>query len=479
MGTGRGGAGQDWAGVIRAALMVASAAIAVLTLGVRGPAQAQVPGAAGTWLDPLRADVTRLISAATADDFAWQRLAELTDAHGSRLSGSENLARAIVWAQTAMKADGLENVRAERVTVPHWVRGRESAEIVDAPRRPLAVLGMGGTVATPPGGIEAEVLRVTSYDDLNARASAAKGKIVLFDVPYTNYSETVAYRTGGASMAAQHGAVAVLVRAVGPIGLRTPHTGSVQYVGARPKLPALSVAGEDANRLARLLAGGRAVRVRVHTEGHYAPDAPSANVVGEIRGREKPEEIVLLGGHLDSWDVGAGASDNGVGCVVTWEAVRLMKRLGLRPRRTVRVVLWTNEENGLAGAAEYARKHAADATNHVFALESDSGVFAPAALGFSGSLASRLVMGQIGTLLAPLGLADIGPGGGGADIAPIAQAGSVPMMAYLGDASRYFVIHHTEADTVERIAPEEVSKAAAAIAAISYVVAEMPDRLPR
>jgi carboxypeptidase Q len=201
--------------------------------------------------------------------------------------------------------------------------------------------------------------------------------------------------------------------------------------------------------------------------------------VGEIRGRERPDEIVLLGGHLDSWDVGSGASDDGVGCIVTWEAARLMKKLGIRPRRTIRIVLWTNEENGLRGAAAYAEKHRATAADHVFALESDSGVFAPAVLGFSGSAAARARMLQIGSLLAPLEFPEITSGGGGADIGPIAQAGNVPTMAYLGDAGRYFVIHHSAADTVERIAPDEVSRAAAAIAVVSYAVAEMSERLPR
>jgi len=209
------------------------------------------------------------------------------------------------------------------------------------------------------------------------------------------------------------------------------------------------------------------------------PDVASANVVAEITGRERPEEIVLLGGHLDSWDVGTGASDDGAGCIITWEALRLMKKLGLRPRRTVRLVLWTNEEHGMHGATAYGVKYAHAAGNHVLAIESDSGVFAPASLGFSGSAAGRLVVSQIATLLAPLGLQEIGAGGGGPDIDPIAQAGNVPALAYLGDASRLFQIHHTAADTVERIAPEELSKAAAAIAAITYVVAEMPERIPR
>jgi carboxypeptidase Q len=221
------------------------------------------------------------------------------------------------------------------------------------------------------------------------------------------------------------------------------------------------------------------VRLRLTLEGRFDGEAESANVVGEIRGREKPDEIVLIGGHLDSWDVGTGASDDGVGCIITWEALRLMKKLKLQPRRTVRLVLFTNEENGLRGAAAYADKYASQAHNHVFALESDSGVFMPASLGFSGSPAARALVRDIGMLLAPIGLAEIGVGGGGADVGPIAQAANAPTMAYLGDPQKYFQIHHTPADTVERIAADEVSRAAAAIAVMTYTVAEMPERLPK
>ena len=431
------------------------------------------------WIEGYRETAGRLIKAATADDFAWQRLAELTDTYGHRVSGSENLARAIAWSAETMKKDGLENVRTEPVMVPRWVRGNESAEIVDPPRHTVAMLGLGGSVATPPGGIEAEVLVVTSFDDLRNHSAAAKGRIVLFNVPFTSYNDTVMYRTGGARAAAQFGAVAMLVRAVGPVGLRTPHTGSLQYGQAVPAIPGAAISGEDANRIARLVARGRRVRLRLSMEAHMEPDVESANVVGEIRGREKPEEIVLLGGHIDSWDVGTGASDDGVGIIVTWEAVRLMAKLGIRPRRTVRVVLWTNEENGLRGANAYAEKHAAEAPNHIFALESDSGVFEPASLGFSGSNGARALVRDIWTLLGPLGIPEIVAGGGGADVGPIAQAANAPTMAYLGDPSKYFTIHHTPADTIERIAPSEVSKAAAAIAVMIYVVAEMPERLPK
>lgn len=431
------------------------------------------------WLNPFRQNASRLIKEATADDFAWQRLAELTDTYGNRLAGSANLDRAIQWAEAAMKADGLDNVRVEPVMVPKWVRGNERATIVDPPEHPISMLGLGGSVATPAGGVEAEVLVVKSFDELTSRAAQAKGKIVLYNVPYTNYGETVTYRSTGAREAAKHGAVASLVRAVGPMGLRTPHTGGMQYADDVTKIPTAAIAAEDANRIQRLVDRGRRVRIKLEMEAKFDADVRSANVMGEVRGRERPEEVVLLGGHFDSWDIGTGASDDGVGVIVTWEAVRLMKKLGIQPRRTVRIVLFTNEENGLRGGNGYLTDHKAEAERHVLALESDSGVFAPARLGFTGPEAARRIIGDIGSLLTPLGLQDIGPGGGGADIGPIAQAGRVPMMAYQGDATRYFTIHHTPADTIDRIAPDEVSKAAAAIAAMAYVVADMPETLPK
>jgi carboxypeptidase Q len=280
-------------------------------------------------------------------------------------------------------------------------------------------------------------------------------------------------------MAARHGAVAALVRSVGPTGLRTPHTGGMNYGDGVAKIPTAAIPAEDAMRIQRLTNRGITVRLRLKMEAHFEPDVESFNVVGEIRGSEKPEEIVLIGCHFDSWDPGTGASDDAVGCVVGWEAARLMKKLNLRPKRTVRVVLFTNEENGLRGGNGYRDQHAHEAANHIMSFESDSGVFAPARLGFTGSDAARRLIADIGTLLAPLGLQDIGPGGGGADIGPISTLGKVPMMAYAGDSTKYFTIHHTPADTVDRIDPAEVSKAAAATAAMIYVVADMPQALPK
>ena len=440
---------------------------------------APAPSGAEGWLDPFRGNAEKLMAAAQADQFAWDRLAELTDTFGQRLSGSDNLNRAIAWAVETMKKDGLENVHTERVMVPRWVRGAESLEITNPPHHAVPLLGLGGSVATPPSGIEAEVMVVANGDDLNKRAGEAKGKIVLFNVPYTNYGETVQYRSGGASMAARHGAVASLVRAVGPMGLRTPHTGGMNYANDLAKIPAAAIPAEDANRVQRLVNRGVQVRMRLKMEAKFDPDVESFNVVGEIRGSEKPGEIVLVGGHFDSWDPGTGASDDGVGCIVTWEAARLMKKLNIRPKRTVRVVLFTNEENGMRGGNGYRDQHAQEASNHILAVESDSGVFAPARLGFSGSEAARKIIGEIATLLAPLGMQQISGGGGGADIGPISALGKVPMMAYSGDSTKYFTIHHTPADTVDRIDPQEVSKAAASLAVMIYVVADMPQALPK
>ena len=432
-----------------------------------------------SWVDAYRADANRLIQEATSDQFAWNRLAELTDTFGNRLAGSENLNRAIAWAVETMKQDGLENVHTEKVMVPRWVRGTESATIIEPPEHPIVILGLGNSVGTPPAGIEAEVLVVKTFEELTARASEAKGKIVLFNAPYVSYGQTNQYRTTGPSAAARLGAVAVLVRAIGPTGLRTPHTGSTNYAEGVEKIPAAAVSAEDAERMQRIVDRGRRLRVRLQMEARFEAEVESANVVGELRGREFPDEIVLAGGHFDSWDVGAGASDDGVGCVVTWEAARLMKKLNLRPRRTIRVVLFTNEENGLRGGNAYRDRYKADAAKHVLAIESDSGVFAPGRLGFSGSEPAQRLMREISVLLSPTGLQEIGSGGGGADIGPIAQAGKVPMLAYQGDSTRYFTIHHTPADTVDRIPPEDVSRAAAALAVITYVVAELPQALPK
>jgi carboxypeptidase Q len=431
----------------------------------------------GDWLTPYCDPASRLIGAALANHHAWDRLAYLTDTFGARFSGTRNLDLAVAWAAATMREDGLENVRTEPVMVPRWVRGRESVEILDPLPRPLVMLGLGGSVGTPPPGIEAEALVVSDFDELDRRAAEAKGRIVVFNVPYNGYGQTVRYRSEGASRAARAGAVAMLLRSVGPIGLRTPHTGALQYAADTPKIPAAAVAVEDAQMLARMQARGQRLRLRLVMEARMEPDVESANVVGEIAGRERPQEVVVVGGHFDSWDVGTGAMDDGGGAIVTWEAVRLMKALGLRPRRTVRVVLFTNEENGLRGGLGYRDRHHGALADHVMMLESDSGAFRPLGFGFSGGARSRAVVTEIASLLGGIDAGRVTPGGGGADIGPSVRAGSIPSMSLEVDGSQYFVYHHTNADTVERLNAQDMAKCVAAIAVMSYVVADLPERL--
>ncbi len=456
--------------------LATTATVAATPVGAR--AQDVRPPAAA-WLDPYAADAARLMDASLGSTAAWDRLAELCDTFGGRLTGSRNLELAIDWAVETMRRDGLEQVRRQPTRAPHWVRGVESLEIVEPVPSPLVVLGLGGSIATPPDGIVAPLLVVRSFDELRMRSAEASGRIVLFDVPFTNYGRTVAIRANAAVNAARYGARAALVRAVGPVGLRTPHTGAMNYSSGVAQVPAAAIPVEDAQRLARLAARGIKVTLRLRMSSGMRPDVESANVIGEITGREHPDQIVLVGGHFDSWDGGVGASDDGVGCIATWEAARLMASLGLRPRRTVRVVLFTNEENGLRGALAYRDAYAAQAASHVLALESDTGVFEPMRLGFSGNDRARQMMADVVDLLRPMDFPPLGRGGGGADIGPIAQAGQVPTMALHGDSTRYFQIHHTPADTPERIDPKEVARAAAAIAVVAWVAAEMPGPLPR
>ena len=462
--------------MVRAAMRAPlAAAAAVAAAAVVGAAQSR--SSAPAWLDAYREPASRLIGAALADTTAWSRVAELTDTFGHRLAGSRGLEDAITWALAEMRHEGLENVRGEKVLVPHWVRGRESAELVAPARHPLVMLGLGNSVGTLPAGIEAEAVVVRSFDELDARGAALKGKIVVYNVPWNGYGETVRYRSTGASRAAAYGAVGMLLRSVGQPGLRTPHTGALTYAPDQPRIPAAAIASEDADRMQRIQDRGETIVVRLMMEARMLPDAESANVIGEIVGRERPEEVVVLGCHLDSWDVGTGATDDGGGCIASWEAVRLMKKLGLRPRRTVRAVLFTNEENGLRGGLGYRDAHLAELANHVLMIETDGGVFRPLGFGFSGNDQARATVKAVASLLAGLGATRIGPSGGGADIGPSVQAGKVPSMSLDVDASLYFTIHHTPADTVDKIEPTDIARCVAALAVMGYVVADLPTRL--
>ena len=463
-------------------LRIVRSSVVFLLLAAR-PALAQTgsPAGAGSSVEAMyRAIADSLIHAATGDSAAYARLGNLVDGFGHRLSGSASLEAAIDWVLAQMKSDGLENVRGERVMVPHWVRGEESVELVKPRRARLHMLGLGGSIATPRRGITAPVLVVTSFDDLNQRAAEARGKIVLFDVPFTTYRETVKYRVEGAAAAARAGAVASLIRSVAAYSIRSPHTGVMHYDSTVTRIPAAALSVEDAMMLRRFQNRGQPVVVTLRMAARTLPNAPSRNAVAEVVGRERPDEVVVLGGHIDSWDVGQGAMDDGGGAVAAWEAVRLMKQLGLRPRRTVRVVLWTNEENGGKGSLAYRDAHADQLTKHVLAMESDNGVFAPKGFRFSGRDAAFAKTQEIARLLRPIGADKVSreKDSPEADIEPLVERG-VPGMGLDVDSSRYFWFHHSEGDMLDKLDPAEMGRCVAALAVMAYVAADAPDGLAR
>jgi len=476
------------------------------------PAVAPNPSVAADLHSRYHATASTITDAAMKDDGAYDKLRRLCDDVGNRISGSANLDRALDWAVETMQRDGLQNVHKEPVQVIRWVRGEESIEMIEPRRQPLVMLGLGGSIATPPEGITAEVVVVRDEAELDKLGSGAEGKIVLFNnamPPYdpvkgSGYGQTVRFRHRGADLASDKGAVACLVRSVTAHSLRTPHTGAMGYADGKRKIPAAAITVEDSEEIARMTADGKKVVVCLKMTAHDEGLVPSANVIGEIRGRELPDEVVVIGGHIDSWDVGQGAHDDGAGCVMSMEALALLKRLNLTPRRTIRCVLFTNEENGLAGGKQYALDHAADLAKHVAALETDSGGFRPVSIGVSipdtGARPSNASTSQVLdsmrrgrqtsqhdeqaaaklaavlTLLQPTLNMHATVGGGGADISAM-RAGGVPQLGLEVEGSRYFDYHHTPADTLDKVDKKDLRECVAAMAVVSYVLADMPESL--
>jgi hypothetical protein len=426
----------------------------------------------------------RVLEAALAAERAsYDRLAWLTDRIGPRLSGSAGLENAVRWATARMEADGLDRVWTEEVMVPRWVRGRESGAIVAPVERPLAIVALGGSVGTPEGGVTAEVIEVASFEELRDAGERVRGKVVLYNRPILpesrehGYGSAVGLRSRGAREAAKQGAVATLLRSLGTADFRLPHTGAMGYGEDNvPRIPAAAVAAEDAELIHRLLASGDPVRVRLDLGCETLPDVPSANVLADLRGRERPEEIVLIGAHLDSWDVGTGAIDDGAGVVIVMETMRLLRALDLRPRRTIRAVLFTNEENGLRGGIDYARRHAAE--SHVAAVETDSGGAAPRGFGVTAGPGGLERVAAVAARLSAIGAEEVTAGGGGADIGPLRRAG-VPVLGLRQDTTHYFDYHHTNADTLDKVKPADLARNVAAMALLAWSLAEMPEPLPR
>jgi carboxypeptidase Q len=374
------------------------------------------------------------------------------------------------------------------VMVSHWERGDLSLEVIAPTSQKLHAIALGLAPGTPKQGVTAQVVVVDSFDQLTALGEAGvKGKIVLFNhaMPaYTEasgsgYGDASGYRVKGPAAAAKLGAVAALTRSATARSLSTPHTGVTVFDPAKgdKEIPAAAVTLEDAEYIARLAAEGP-VTLKLVSGARNLGKAPSANVVAELRGREQPDEIVLLGAHLDSWDVGQGAQDDGAGVVIMMEALAILRRGGWVPRRTIRVVLYTNEEHGIDGAIAYGKEHAAELPKHVAAIESDGGSFKPVGLSYEGKADAPAYarLADLITLLAPLGATALEASHSGADLIPLVAAG-VPCLGHRTEGSTYFDFHHTDADTLDKVDPTFLQQNAAMMAVVAYVLADMPERL--
>lgn len=418
---------------------------------------------------PTPAPVERLRAAALADDAAFMRLTFLCDRIGARLAGSPAYDRAMKWAETTFRADGQDAVRLEPAAVELWERGHERAVATAPFERELVMLGLGMSVGTP--GLEAPVTVVRSIAEIGEQV---RGRIVLVcpDVPPdasagARYGLFAGPRFAAPSAAARHGALAVLIRSVPVHSLATPHTGTLHYDDDAPKIPGAALAAEDADWIARLVRAGFEVRVRLEMEAHSAGTVTSSNVIAEIRGGEKPDEIVLIGAHLDSWDVGQGAHDDGAGVIHVMETMRLIRSLGITPARTIRAVLFLNEEHGTDGGKAYVEAHKAE--RHVAALESDGGAGMPKSWGASGT---PLELAWVLQAARATGL-PVEQGGGGVDIGPLGKTGVLTIGLH-PDTEYYFDIHHTHADTIDNVDPALLRQGVAALAVLTWQLANAP-----
>src|SRR5881398_293147 len=441
------------------------------------------------------ADLKRLQQAALESDYAYRQVAHLSNNIGPRLTGSAQADKAVEYVASELKAIGCE-VQLERVRVPHWVRGEETAALVQFPgqaantAQKIVLCALGDSIATPADGIKAEVIAVRNFDELKSlpREKVA-GKIVLFNYPFDKqmaaegrggeaYGEAVVYRSDGPSAAARQGAVACLIRSVGGADYRLPHTGLTDYAGDAPKIPAGAVTSEDADLIADLTKQGP-VKMKLVLTPQTLPDVESYNVIGDIKGSEHPEQIIIVSGHLDSWDLGTGAVDDGAGVAVSMEAANLIQRLHLKPKRTIRVIGWMNEENGLAGSKQYWKDHEKEMSNHFAAMETDGGAGHPIGINIKGKFEIKK---QLAPVLAVL--QESGAGGTnfaehvGADIEPMEKA-DVPAFSPIQDSRFYFNYHHTAADTLDKIVPKELAENSAVVAVVTYALANMEQPLPR
>jgi Zn-dependent M28 family amino/carboxypeptidase len=440
-------------------------------------------------------ELKRLQQGALNSDYAYRQVAHLANNIGPRLSGSAQAAKAVEYVANELKAIGCE-VQLEKVMVPHWVRGEETAALVQFPgqaedtTQKIVLCALGASVATPPEGITSEVVAVKNFDELKSldREKVA-GKIVLFNYPFDKqmaakgrggeaYGEAVVYRSDGPSAAARLGAVACLIRSVGGADYRLPHTGQTNYANDAPKIPAAAVTAEDADLIVDLVRQGP-VKMKLVLTPQQLPDVESYNVIGDIKGSEDPEQVVIVSGHLDSWDLGTGAIDDGAGVAVSMEAANLIQKLHLKPKRTIRVIAWMNEENGSRGSKQYAKDHEREWGNHFAAMETDLGAGHPLGVNIKGKPEVKQMLAPVAAILQDSGAGILNlVEHCGADIEPLEKAG-VPCFSPIQDSRFYFNYHHTAADTLDKIVPKKLAENSTVVAVAAYALANMEQSLPR
>jgi Zn-dependent M28 family amino/carboxypeptidase len=440
----------------------------------------------------LLQQLSAIKAAALNDDYAYRQLTHLTENIGPRPTGSPQARAAAEYVADELRKLGLD-VRLQQVIVPHWVRGAETAALVEYPgmvpntTQKIILTALGGSSSTPADGLTAEVITVDTFDELQALGrNKVAGKIVLFNEPFDKqksgaglafaaYSEAVRYRAAGPKAAADLGAVAALVRSVSSADYRLPHTGFSLPAG----IPAAAVTGEDADLIVHLAGEGR-VRMHLTLTPQKLPDETGYNVIADLKGADHPEQIVIVSGHLDSWDLGTGAIDDGAGVVIAMQTAEVLQRLHLRPARTLRVIAWMDEETGGTGSRAYATEYINDFARHVAAIESDSGAAHPLGFDVKASAAAIEALRPIQSVLQSIGATFFQPTtySPGADISPLSDAG-VPSFGVMQDGRTYFNYHHSAADTLDKVVPSELRENAAAMAVLAYALTNMKEPLPR
>jgi len=440
----------------------------------------------------LLTELEAIKAAALADDYAYRQVAHLTENIGPRPSGSAQAEAAVQYVASELQRLGLE-VGLEEVKVPHWVRGVETAELTEYPgqaagtTQKIVLTALSSSTATPADGIKADVVVVNNFDELKSLGrDKVAGRIVLFNeifdkqkaaggMAFVAYGEAVRYRAGGPKAAADLGAMAALVRSVGSADFRLPHTGYSAPAG----IPAGAVTAEDADLIAHLAEQGR-VRMHLTLTPQKLPDVISHNVIADLKGIENPEQVVVLSGHLDSWDLGTGAIDDAAGVAIAMEAAEILGRLHLRPKRTIRIIAWMDEETGGSGSQTYTKEHSGEFPRHVAAIESDAGAAHPLGFDIRMSNAAADLIRPVLTVLQSFGAnaAENRPYPPGADIAAMSES-TVPALGIMQDGRTYFHYHHSAADTLDKIVPEELRENAAAMAVMGYALASMKNPLPR